>query len=163
VRARGSNWTFTVPEQHRLEIDEERRRVVLATPLEGSVFELAGIEETSEERVVSLGDELESERWGPPGVGERVPEPRGYSLPTIDVELARLKARWREVGGNPVVAETWARKRLRDPACTAPSHDPRTMSQLERTAHRQLVPRGWATVGNMTHRELARRKAKPPG
>jgi hypothetical protein len=91
VRRRGANWSFTLPEQHRIRINNEHRTVRLETPLEGTTYELAGVEETDDEVIVRLGAEIS--RGGVGAGGER-----GYPLPEIQDERARLQARWERLG-----------------------------------------------------------------
>jgi hypothetical protein len=99
VRRRGADWSFTLPEFHRIEVDQANKTVHLRTPLEGTTYELAGLEESEDQVIVRLGTELGSH--GPPSVGPSGPEPRGYPLPEIQDEFARLTARWERAGFAP--------------------------------------------------------------
>jgi len=76
---------FELPFQRKVVLEEvplEDRTetwVNLSTPLEGSTFHLRELEERDEAVVVHLGSEIG--RHGPPGMGEQVPEARGYPFP----------------------------------------------------------------------------------
>lgn len=124
VRRQGADWSFHLPRRHSIRVDRENREVHLDMPLQGSMFELAGIEETGDEVIVKLGPLLGSH--GPPGVGDNVPEPVGYPLPLIQDEFERLKGRWIRAGlpeqqvhayaqGSSHEDQlAWLRKRLRE-------------------------------------------------
>jgi hypothetical protein len=99
VRRPGADWSFTLPDQHTIDVDQDARLVSLGAPMQGSVFELAGVEQTDEESIVLLGAELG--RHGPPGTGPKVPKVAGYPLPEIQDELDRLRARWDRAGLSP--------------------------------------------------------------
>lgn len=96
VRRPGAEWSFHLPRRHGIEIDQENGTVHLKMPLQGTTYELAGIEETADEVVVRLGPELGSH--GPPWVGDSPPAPTGYPLPLIQEEFERIKGRWRAAG-----------------------------------------------------------------
>lgn len=94
VRAPGADWAFHLPERHTIEVSDDV--VALATPLEGSTYELRGMEEVDDEVVVRLGAELG--RHGPPSSRPEVAEARGYPLPAIQEEFERLRGRWKQAG-----------------------------------------------------------------
>src|SRR5688572_7294267 len=77
---------FELPHQHTVELKEveldegNQTWVNLATPLEGSTFYLRDLEERDDEVVVHLGSEIG--HHGPPGMGEKIPEARGYPFPS---------------------------------------------------------------------------------
>gem|GEM_PF-3419828 len=96
VRRHGSDWSFTLPEQHSIRIDHQKGWVRLGTPSGGSTFLLNGLDETDGEAIVSLGDEVAGA--GPVSVGPIVSDARGYPLPEIQDELERLRARWVRAG-----------------------------------------------------------------
>jgi hypothetical protein len=104
VQARGASWCFHLPRMHRIEIDDENRRVSLSTPDSGSTYELAGIEETEDEVILKLGAELSGHAVG---VGEHVREP-GYRLPLIQDEFERLRGRWTNAGLPEHTFNAWA-------------------------------------------------------
>lgn len=109
VRRQGSTWGFTLPEQHTIEVDESNGNVAISTPGEGSDFRLDRIEETDDEVIVYLGDELG--RHGPAAVvgeGEPLPPARGYPFPEIQDEIQRLRSRWIQAGGAGADFDAWA-------------------------------------------------------
>ncbi len=89
-----AGWSFHLPAQHKIEVDHENNVVSLSTPLERSVYHLAGITETDDEVIVELG--ALSGTHGT-GMGENAPE-AGYSLPQIHEEFDRLHGRWTQAG-----------------------------------------------------------------
>jgi hypothetical protein len=74
-----------LPYQHTVELKEveldegSQTWVSLSTPLEGGTFHLRDLEKRDDEVVVHLGSEIG--RHGLPGVGEKIPEARGYPFP----------------------------------------------------------------------------------
>jgi hypothetical protein len=97
VRRRGADWSFHLPGQHELRVDQEAGHAQLTMPMEGTTYELAGIEETDDEVIIKLGAELSSHATG---VGDNVAEP-GYRLPEIQEEFDRLRGRWNQAGLPP--------------------------------------------------------------
>lgn len=98
VRPRGANWSFHLPEQHTVEVTEDRRYVNLSMPGRSTLFLIERIDESDpEEVVIYLG---EGRAWSGPGswLSEGVPRADGYPLPQIQDEFDRLKARWRAAG-----------------------------------------------------------------
>jgi hypothetical protein len=107
VRPPGGSWCFTLSEQDTIELTDDRRYVSLATPQASTLFAVTGIDDSDpEEIVVSLGDV--HGRTGPPSFGDVVREPRGYPLPQVQDEFARLEARWQAAGGDPQRFSAWA-------------------------------------------------------
>ncbi len=105
VRARGENWSFTLPHGHDLEI--KNQQVSLSMGYASSLYTLVGTSDADpEELIVSIGDRLGT--VGPGGVGDFVPEPTGYSIPTIDEEIQRLEARCSEARGDWQRISAWA-------------------------------------------------------
>jgi hypothetical protein len=104
VRRRGSTWSFHLPRTHRIELDIESAQVTLSTPHDGSVYELARIEETNDEVIVKLGDEIVGHSSG---VGDSVPPP-GYRPPEIQDEFERLRGRWTSAGLPQQELDAWA-------------------------------------------------------
>ncbi len=104
VQRRGATWSFHLPRMHRIEVERENGLVTLATPHDGSTYHLAGIEETGDEVIVKLGEEIGGHASG---VGEQVAEP-GYRLPQIQDEFERLRGRWMNVGLPEQEFNAWA-------------------------------------------------------
>ncbi len=104
MQRRGKTWSFHLPRMHRVEIDQENAFVSLSTPDDGSTYRLAGIEETDDEVIVKLGDEIGGHAVG---MGDYVPQP-GYRLPEIQDEFERLKGRWTSAGLPRQEFEAWA-------------------------------------------------------
>jgi hypothetical protein len=99
VRRHGADWSFHLPEQHAIEITPDKRYVTVSTPLEGSLYAVERIDDSDpEEVVVYLGEE--HGKSGPTfSAGDQpVPPVRGYPLPEIQDEFARLKVRWLQAG-----------------------------------------------------------------
>ncbi len=96
VRRHGAGWSFTIPYGHQVKVDVVHRQVHLGTPQSGSLYELAGVEQTEDETIVLLGDKLGDH--GPPSVGEAESPALGYRLPEIHDEFDRLRTRWQRAG-----------------------------------------------------------------
>jgi hypothetical protein len=96
VRRPGAGWSFTIPYGHEVNVDDVNRQVHLGTPQSGSLYELAGVEQTEDETIVLLGDKLGDH--GPPSVGDVGTPPLGYWLPEIQDEFDRLRVRWQRAG-----------------------------------------------------------------
>lgn len=96
VRKRGANWSFHLPRRHTIEVDRENGHVHLNMPDQGTTYFLAGVEETDDEVIVSLGEPM---IWhGPTSIGDQVLETTGYPLPEIQDEFERIKGRWLAAG-----------------------------------------------------------------
>lgn len=98
IRPPGADWSFHLPEQHTVEVTEDRRYVNLSMPGRSTLFLVARIDESDpEEIVICLG---EGRAWLGPGswLSEGVPRGEGYPLPQIQDEFDRLKARWLAAG-----------------------------------------------------------------
>jgi hypothetical protein len=104
VQRRGKTWSFHLPHMHRIKVDHENAQVTLSTPDDGSIYHLAGIEESSDEVLVKLGEEIGGLSSG---VGDYFPPP-GYRLPEIQDEFERLKGRWANAGLPGQQFEAWA-------------------------------------------------------
>jgi hypothetical protein len=86
-------WGFSLPDQHKVKVNESDRLVRLEMPQARGTYPLDRIEDTGDELRLYLGaggplQAFESERIGP-----------GYGFPTIDDELVRLRARYERAGG----------------------------------------------------------------
>ena len=87
-----SGWGFSLPSSHTVKMNEPDRLVQLAMPQAHGIYELDRIEETGDELHVHVaGGPLIAAATGRVGPG--------YDFPTIDVELARLSARYERAGG----------------------------------------------------------------
>ena len=87
-----SGWGFSLPSSHTVKMNEPERLVQLAMPQAHGIYELDRIEETGDELHVHVaGGPLLAAATGRVGPG--------YGFPTIDVELARLSARYERAGG----------------------------------------------------------------
>lgn len=86
-------WGFSLPSSHTVKVNGRERLVQLAMPQAVGTYPLDRIEETDDElRLrVGAGGPLIASASG--RVGPR------YDFPTIDVELARLSARYERAGG----------------------------------------------------------------
>jgi hypothetical protein len=95
-------WGFRLPAQHRVSIDEEKQLVQLSQPDRGGIYELQQVDETASEFRIQVGD--------PYGISHATgtTEPPGYPFPTIDDELARLRAAWKSAGLPEHEFEAWA-------------------------------------------------------
>jgi hypothetical protein len=107
VRRHGARWSFHLPDQHRIELTEDRRHANLSTPDASTLFEVERIDESEpQEAIVVLGEPQAqvgaSSEGGPP-------EALGYPLPEIQDEFDRLRARWREAGLDEQEFNAWAR------------------------------------------------------
>lgn len=94
MRRPGANWSFTLPEGHTIEIEDDVV-TLRAMPHASSRYRLERVEETDEERIVHLG-RLHARSGGPPK--PEITRPEGYPLPEIQDEIERLRTRWRDAG-----------------------------------------------------------------
>lgn len=104
VQACGAIWCFHLPRMHRIQIDDDGRRVSLSTPESGSTYELVAVDETEDEVIVKLGAELSGHAVG---VGDQSRQAR-YRLPLIQDEFARLRGRWANAGLPEQTFNAWA-------------------------------------------------------
>jgi hypothetical protein len=96
VRKQDADWSFHLPKGHTIQVDREAGVVHLNMPDQGTTYELGGIEETEEEVIVTVGQQM---MWhGPTSVGDAVLETTGYSLPDIQEEFERIRGRWVAAG-----------------------------------------------------------------
>jgi len=110
VQALDANWSFHLPHMHRVEIDHENSLVNISTPHDGSIYRLAGLEETDDEVIVKLGEEFAGHAVG---TGDFVPAP-GYRVPLIQDEFERLHGRWMNAGLPEQVFNAWAQGASRE-------------------------------------------------
>jgi hypothetical protein len=76
---------FELPAPHHTieleDLSDGTTMAMLNTPMEGSSFQLAAIEELDDRVIVHLGSEFG--RHGPPGMGDNIPELHGYPFPSV--------------------------------------------------------------------------------
>lgn len=101
VEAEGRGWAFHLPQAHRVTVRADRTTASLASPGAGGTYAVREIREDDEEVRIVVASEPQAAH-GLPG------KKPGYVFPEIQEELARLKALYTGLGGNPTKAEAWA-------------------------------------------------------